>query len=102
MWRCQFSRCGLHVSHLLTAEFIGGDAGAVKTHGRYAEAEPPYTCALAIRKKALGPEHPYVAADLNNLANARARAAQLGTGRGLAAARHGGHRAPRRARSRRL
>ena len=36
--------------------------------GRYAEAEPLYKRALAIREKALGPDHPDVAASLNNLA----------------------------------
>ena len=36
--------------------------------GRYAKAEPLYQRALAIREKALGPEHPDVATSLNNLA----------------------------------
>jgi tetratricopeptide (TPR) repeat protein len=36
--------------------------------GRYTEAEPLYQRALAIREKALGPEHPDVATSLNNLA----------------------------------
>ena len=36
--------------------------------GRYAEAEPLYKRALAIREKALGPDHPDVAKALNNLA----------------------------------
>ncbi|MDQ3566421.1 MAG: tetratricopeptide repeat protein, partial [Pseudomonadota bacterium] len=36
--------------------------------GRYAEAQPFLEKALAIREKALGPEHPDVAANLNNLA----------------------------------
>jgi CHAT domain-containing protein/tetratricopeptide (TPR) repeat protein len=36
--------------------------------GRYAEAEPLYKRALAIREKALGPDHPHVAQSLNNLA----------------------------------
>jgi tetratricopeptide (TPR) repeat protein len=35
---------------------------------RYEEAEPHYARALAIREKALGPEHPDVAQNLNNLA----------------------------------
>ena len=38
------------------------------TQGRYAEAEPLYKRALAIREKALGPDHPDVATSLNNLA----------------------------------
>jgi tetratricopeptide (TPR) repeat protein len=36
--------------------------------GRHAEAETLYKRALAIREKALGPDHPYVATSLNNLA----------------------------------
>ena len=38
------------------------------SQGRYAEAEPLYKRALAIREKALGPDHPDVARSLNNLA----------------------------------
>ncbi|MEE8511990.1 MAG: tetratricopeptide repeat protein [Acidiferrobacterales bacterium] len=37
-------------------------------HGRYGEAEPLYKRSLAIREKALGPDHPDVATSLNNLA----------------------------------
>jgi tetratricopeptide (TPR) repeat protein len=36
--------------------------------GRYAEAEPLYERAIAIDETALGPEHPQLATDLNNLA----------------------------------
>jgi len=36
--------------------------------GKYAEAEPLYKRALAIREKILGPEHPRLAITLNNLA----------------------------------
>src|SRR5882724_11841925 len=36
--------------------------------GRYAEAEPLLKRALAIREKALGPDHPDVAMSLNTLA----------------------------------
>ncbi len=36
--------------------------------GRYDEAEPLYKRSLAIREKALGPEHPDVAASLENYA----------------------------------
>ena len=36
--------------------------------GQYAQAEPLYKRALAIREKALGPDHPDVATSLNNLA----------------------------------
>ena len=43
-------------------------AGLYYTQGRYAEAEPLYKRALAIREKTLGPDHPDVANSLNNLA----------------------------------
>ena len=36
--------------------------------GLYAEAEPLFKRALAIREKALGPEHPHVAKSLENYA----------------------------------
>ncbi|CAM9312907.1 unnamed protein product, partial [Laminaria digitata] len=36
--------------------------------GKHAEAEPLYTRALAIREKALGPEHPSTAVWLSKLA----------------------------------
>jgi hypothetical protein len=35
--------------------------------GQYAQAEPLHRRALAIREKALGPDHPDVATTLNNL-----------------------------------
>ena len=40
----------------------------LETKGDYGEAEPPLRRALAIREKALGPDHPDVATSLNNLA----------------------------------
>ncbi len=39
-----------------------------RTQGQYAQAEPLHKRSLAIREKALGPDHPSVAASLNNLA----------------------------------
>jgi len=39
-----------------------------KIQGQYAQAEPLYNRALAIREKALGPDHPAVFQSLNNLA----------------------------------
>jgi tetratricopeptide (TPR) repeat protein len=36
--------------------------------GRYREAEPLFKRSLAIREKALGPDHPNVATSLENLA----------------------------------
>ena len=53
---------------------------AVPAQGRYAEAEPLYKRSLAIREKALGPDHPDVGTSLNNLAGSPSPSA---TGRGL-------------------
>jgi tetratricopeptide (TPR) repeat protein len=39
-----------------------------KAQGKYAEAEPLHKRALKIREKALGPEHPEVAAVCENMA----------------------------------
>ncbi len=36
--------------------------------GKYDEAEPLYRRALAVREKALGPQHPDTAGSINNLA----------------------------------
>ncbi len=48
------------------------------TQGKYAQAEPRYKRALAIWDKALGPEHPNVAASLENRAACtRSRAATI-------------------------
>ena len=43
-------------------------AALYHAQGKYAEAEPLYQRALAIRDKALRPEHPLIATSLNNLA----------------------------------
>ena len=43
-------------------------ASLYQKQGRYADAEPLYKRALAIREKALGPDHPWLATSLNNLA----------------------------------
>ena len=43
-------------------------AALYQDQGRYADAEPPYKRGLAIREKALGPNHPDVALSLSNLA----------------------------------
>ena len=42
--------------------------GLYEVQGRYAEAEPLYKRSLAIKEKALGPEHPNVAQGLENYA----------------------------------
>ncbi len=39
-----------------------------RAQGWYADAEPLYKRSLAIREKALGPEHPHVAQSLENYA----------------------------------
>ena len=43
---------------------IDGPAPGYEAQGKYAEAEPLYKRSLAIREKALGPEHPNVAKSL--------------------------------------
>ncbi len=62
-------------------------ANLYHAQGKYAEAEPLYKRALAIVEKALGPEHPHVAARLNNLA-------QLGGALKSPGQVHGGRSAP--------
>ena len=42
---------------------------ATESQGQYAEAEPLFRRALAIREQALGPDHPDTATSLNNLAD---------------------------------
>ena len=54
-----------------------------RTQGKYVEAVPLFKRALAIREKALGPEHPHVAQSLENYpdllrkTNREAEAAEL-------------------------
>ncbi len=43
-------------------------AALYQAQGNYAEAEPLYRRSLAIMEKALGPEHPNVATNLENYA----------------------------------
>jgi tetratricopeptide (TPR) repeat protein len=77
-------RCARLTPHLLASresEMTDDAANATRAgllnraaeyfHGRaaYSEARPLYERALAIREKALGPEHPNTAASLNNLAS---------------------------------
>jgi tetratricopeptide (TPR) repeat protein len=50
------------------AKYVDATALIAYRLGQYAKAEPLYLQALEINKKALGPEHPKVATDLNNLA----------------------------------
>ena len=76
---------------------------AVSRPGQVRQAEPLYQRALAIREKALGPEHPDTATSLNNLADlyrdqgkyapggaaVSAGAGDQGKGPGAGASRHG-------------
>ena len=57
-------------AHLGVLGFAGmiSLGGLYYTHGQYAQAETFYKRALAIREKALGPDHPDVATGLENLA----------------------------------
>jgi tetratricopeptide (TPR) repeat protein len=55
------------VDPLAEALALTKQAGPLYQQGRYAEAEPLLKRALAIREKALGPEHPEVAAVLENI-----------------------------------
>ena len=50
------------------AQSLNNLAVLYEAQGHYAEAEPFYQRALAIWEKALGPEHPHVAASLENYA----------------------------------
>ncbi|MFM8922531.1 MAG: tetratricopeptide repeat protein [Microcystis panniformis] len=51
------------------ANSLNNLADLYRAQGKYAEAEPLYLRALAIREKQLGAEHPHVANSLNNLAD---------------------------------
>src|ERR1700730_17511119 len=53
---------------LAEAERLTKQAGSLYQQGQYAQAEPLIRQALAIREKALVPDHPAVAESLNNLA----------------------------------
>ena len=57
------------LSDVILAATLNNLAERYKEEGRYADAEPLYKRALAIREKALGPDHPDVAQSLNNLAD---------------------------------
>jgi tetratricopeptide (TPR) repeat protein len=50
------------------ARLLNQAASYLHNRAQYAQAQPLYTRALAIREKALGPDHPAVATSLNNLA----------------------------------
>ncbi len=50
------------------AKSLNNLAVLYQIQGKYAQAEPLHKRSLAIREKALGPNHPSVATSLNNLA----------------------------------
>ena len=50
------------------AQSLNNLAGLYRDQGKYAEAEPLFQRALAIRERTLGPEHPEAARSLQNLA----------------------------------
>ena len=54
--------------HPITTSLVNNLAALYEGQGRYAEAEPLYLRVLAIRENALGPAHPDVAVNSNNLA----------------------------------
>ena len=53
---------------LAEADRLNKEAVALYRAGKFSQAEAPSKRSLAIWEKALGPEHPYVATSLNNLA----------------------------------
>ena len=57
------------LSDIILAATLNNQAERYKEEGRYADAEPLYKRALAIRERALDPDHPDVAQSLNNLAD---------------------------------
>ena len=57
------------LSDIILAATLNNLAELYKEEGRYADAEPLCKRALAIREKALGPDHADVAQSLNNLAD---------------------------------
>ena len=54
-------------NQLAEARVLNQEAGALYQQGHYAATEPLYKRVLAIRKKALGPDHPDFATSLNDL-----------------------------------
>jgi tetratricopeptide (TPR) repeat protein len=66
-----------------TAWLLDRAATYLQTHGQPAQAKPLYERALRIDEAAHGPNHPAVAADLNNLAGALGELGQPGQARQL-------------------
>ena len=62
----EVEKFGQHDTRL--AIVLNNLANLYHTQGTYAQAEPLYQRALAIREEILGPHHPIVAQSLNNLA----------------------------------
>jgi tetratricopeptide (TPR) repeat protein len=57
--------------------YLNNLANLYKAQNKYDEAEPLYKRSLAIREKAVGPDHPFVAVGLNNLADLYAGPGQV-------------------------
>lgn len=56
--------------HLLPCNTVLNDLGLIYNHqSRYAKSQPYLRHSLAIRKKLLGKNHPYIAVVFNNLGN---------------------------------
>jgi CHAT domain-containing protein/tetratricopeptide (TPR) repeat protein len=66
--RAQAAGAPGHGEELAEAERLYARGTELYKAGKYAEARPHFRRALAIREKALGPDHPDVATSLNNLA----------------------------------
>ena len=65
---CELQRRHLGLEHPKVASSLDKLALLYYNQGQYAQAEPLYQRAMAIREEALGPEHPAVAISLNGLA----------------------------------
>jgi tetratricopeptide (TPR) repeat protein len=76
---CELQRRHLGMEHPDVANSLDKLAVLYYNQGQYAQAEPLYQRALAIREEALGPEHPDVAISLNGLAGLYRTQAQLAT-----------------------
>lgn len=58
-----------HMTFTEAAELLYQAGHSLQEHSQYTEAEPLYQRALEIYEKELGPDHPYVATSIENLAN---------------------------------
>ena len=63
---CELQQRHLGLEHLAVAGSLNNLALLYHNQGQYAQAEPLYKQALAIRERATGPEHPAVVTYLEN------------------------------------